>query len=189
MTTDQANNPDTKRNAAPRRGFLYRLTAGVAAAAALLGPLGVGIAALFDPVVRRKQSSGNFVRVASLDALPADGKPYRFSIIADRTDAWNYYPPEPVGVVYLRRDNAEATPVAISSICPHVGCGVHWDNGKQVFVCPCHNSDFKVDGEISDPASSPSPRGLDHLVVEVRDGEIWVDFRKFKVGVADKIPA
>ncbi len=171
----------------PRRGFLYRLAAGLAAAVALLGPIGVGIATFLDPIVRSKKKVGDFLRVASLDAVPPDGKPYRFAVIAGRDDAWSHYPPEPIGTVYLRRDSEGTLPIAISSICPHLGCGVHWDTSADNYLCPCHNSEFKIDGAIADPASSPSPRGLDHLAVEVRGSDIWVDYRTFKVGVANQI--
>ncbi len=179
--------PENIDSTGPRRGFLYHLAAGLAAAVAVLGPLGVGIAAFLDPVVRSKKKKGDFIRVASLDAVPPDGKPYRFAVITDRNDAWTHHPPEPIGTVYLRRDSDSAPPVAISSICPHLGCGVHWDTSADNFLCPCHNSEFKIDGAIADPASSPSPRGLDHLAVELRGNDIWVNYLTFKVGVADQI--
>ena len=44
------------------------------------------------------------------------------------------------------------------------------------------------DGKIADK-SSPSPRALDSLPVEVRpDGSIWVNFQNFEAGRPEKIP-
>ena len=58
-----------------------------------------------------------------------------------------------------------------------------------VYLCPCHNSTFALDGKISS-AGSPSPRGLDELEVEIRnDSEVWVKFQNYRAGVPEKIPA
>jgi menaquinol-cytochrome c reductase iron-sulfur subunit len=173
----------------PRRGFMYQTTTGILAAIVGLGPLAVGLTAFFAPLGRRKASAGNYLRVANLDSLPADGKPHRFIVVGDRNDAWSYYPPEPIGAVYLRRDSEEATPVAFTTVCPHLGCSVDWQDAADQFFCPCHQGAFEVDGTRTDPARSPSPRGLDSLDVEIRDGVVWVDFRKFKGGVSDKVEA
>lgn len=35
---------------------------------------------------------------------------------------------------------------AFSSVCPHLGCRVHWEADKQRFFCPCHNGVFNADG-------------------------------------------
>ena len=57
------------------------------------------------------------------------------------------------------------------------------------FLCPCHNSTFRVDGTI-DGRRSPSPRGLDALAVEIRAAdEVWVKFQNFQPGIPDKVPA
>jgi Rieske Fe-S protein len=40
----------------------------------------------------------------------------------------------------------ESTFKAFSSICPHLGCRVHWEEGKQRFYCPCHGGVFRTDG-------------------------------------------
>ena len=37
--------------------------------------------------------------------------------------------------------------------CPHQGCTLNYDNDESMFVCPCHNSKFNLDGNcISGPA-------------------------------------
>ena len=43
----------------------------------------------------------------------------------------------------------------LSRTCPHAGCKVNYNNTKNEFVCPCHNSRFKINGElIEGPANS-----------------------------------
>lgn len=41
---------------------------------------------------------------------------------------------------------------ALSSVCPHLGCTVHWEQNKNRFFCPCHNGTFTPDGT---PVSGP----------------------------------
>ena len=34
--------------------------------------------------------------------------------------------------------------VALSDVCPHLGCKVHWEEGNKRFVCPCHDGVFDL---------------------------------------------
>lgn len=36
--------------------------------------------------------------------------------------------------------------VALSSVCPHLGCQVHWEVQRDRFFCPCHNGAFDREG-------------------------------------------
>ena len=153
---------------------------------ALLVPAAAGIAAFLNPL-RQKSQSGQFMRLASLDMLPDDGTPRKVPVIADRVDAWNTYPAEPIGAVYLRRTGKEV--VALQVICPHAGCSVGFvasaDGGK--FFCPCHIANFDLAGKRTD-AVSPSPRDMDSLDVEIRnENEVWVKFQTFGLGTANKV--
>jgi Rieske Fe-S protein len=127
------------------------------------------------------------VRVTTLDSLPNDGVPRKFPVIAARTDAWNKYSDTPIGAVYLRR-TGDRTVEALNVVCPHAGCFVDFSANRGQFLCPCHNSSFKVDGSRA-AATSPAARGLDSLAVDVRsDGTVWIVFQNFEAGRADKIP-
>ncbi len=172
--------------ATDRRGFLKRALAVVIGAVAGLIPLGAGLAVLLDPL-RRKSAGAGMVRVTTLDALPDDGLPHKFPILATRVDAWNKFAEVPVGAVYLRRTGADKVE-ALNVVCPHAGCFVDFLPARDCFLCPCHNSTFTLAGRIADRAS-PAPRGMDTLPVEVRNGkEIWVAFQNFEAGCAEKIP-
>ena len=168
-----------------RRGFLKKALAAIIGAVLTLTPVAAGLRVLLDPL-RRKSAAGGAVKVTSLEALPADGVPRKFSVIADREDAWNKFQRVPVGAVYLRRTK-EGKIAALNVVCPHAGCFVDFHATKEKFICPCHNSAFAVDGTIAD-ASSPAARGLDSLEVEVRqEREVWVKFQNFEAGKAKKI--
>ena len=170
----------------PRRRFLSQVAAVICGGFALLVPAAVGIAAFLNPL-RQKSQSGQFMRLASLDTLPDDGTPQKASVIADRVDAWNTYPKEPVGAVFLRRTGGEVA--ALQVICPHAGCSIDFaasaDGGK--FFCPCHQASFDLAGKRTD-RTSPSPRDMDTLDVEIRNNsEVWVKFQTFGVGTASKV--
>jgi menaquinol-cytochrome c reductase iron-sulfur subunit len=171
-----------------RRNFLVR--AGAVAIGGFVGlfPLATGLAVFFDPL-RRKSRAGEFVKVATLDDVPSDGTPRPFSVVADRIDAWNYYPQEPIGAVYLRRTSDQEKPQAVTATCPHLGCFVDYNAGQGHYHCPCHDSSFEADGSRIRPESCPAPRDLDSLEVEVRgDNEVWVRFEKFVGGKEKKTP-
>ncbi len=168
-----------------RRGFLAGLLAFLAG---ILPPM-AGLGVLLDPLRRREGGlSGQKVRIATLDSLPADGRPRRFPVVARLEDAWNRRDNVPVGAVFLRR-LGDRQVEAFSVSCPHAGCFVVYRAGDESFLCPCHNSVFALDGSIQ--GSSPSPRGLDTLEVDrerlEEDGEIWVTYLRFRAGTPDKV--
>ena len=77
---------------------------------------------------------------------------------------------------------------ALNVTCPHAGCPVEYKAGTKGFLCPCHDSKFHLDGTLAS-ASSPSPRAMDSLEAEVRNGtEIWVKFQNFEAGKAKQVP-
>lgn len=170
-----------------RRDFLKKAGAMAGGAIALLVPLLSGLALLFDPV-RRKSANSDAVFVTVLNAVPENGEPRKFPVLATRVDAWNRTPNVPVGAVYLRRTGAKEVQ-AFNAVCPHAGCFVDYAPVDQNYHCPCHDSSFTLDGRILD-RKSPSPRALDELAVEIRPGgEIWVQFQNFRAGVKHRIPA
>lgn len=48
---------------------------------------------------------------------------------------------------------------ALSPVCPHMKCLVHWNGAEKSWDCPCHGSRFGLDGEVIEgPALSPLAR-------------------------------
>ncbi len=160
-------------------------------------PVASGVALYLDPLLRNSSgnSDGVKVRVTTLDALPADGVPRRFPILASRVDAWTKTPEAPIGAIYLSRPaDAQSSVKAYNVICPHAGCFVDYvaalpDAPAQAgYLCPCHNSTFQLNGAVAG-RTSPAPRGLDELECSIENGnEVWVRFQNFQAGTADKVP-
>jgi menaquinol-cytochrome c reductase iron-sulfur subunit len=169
-----------------RRDFLTRALTIIVGGIITLFPFAAGLAVFVDPL-RRKGKKGEFVPVAELDEVPADGVPRQFKVAADQSDAWNFYPNEPLGAVYLRRVADADKPEAVTATCPHLGCFVDFYPAAGTYKCPCHDSSFEADGKRINPETCPAARDLDSLEVEVRDGTVWVEFQKFKPGIKDKV--
>jgi Rieske Fe-S protein len=166
-----------------RRCFLGQAAAVAFGATAIAVPVTVGAAAFLNPL-RQKSQGGEFVRLASLDAVPADGAPVKVPVVADRIDAWSRFPAEAIGAVFLRRSDKGVE--ALQVICPHAGCSINYDGPAKKFFCPCHAASFDLSGARTD-ATSPSPRNMDSLEVEIRNkNEVWVKFQTFGTGTAAK---
>lgn len=60
--------------------------------------------------------------------------------------------------------------LALSDVCPHLGCKVHWESGTQEFICPCHNGHFDANGvPISGPPADMNAPLLRYDVVAEGD--------------------
>jgi Rieske Fe-S protein len=180
-----------------RRAFLSKFLATAIGGFVSVVPALAGLAVFFDPVRRKLQGDGGgrasddrFTTVATLDAVPADGLPRKFQVIADRVDAWTKHPASPVGAVYLKRE--KDTPdkvVAFNVVCPHAGCFVEPAAGG-AFQCPCHNSLFNGDGSIV-PGQCVSPRGLDEQEIDpaaIKNGLVRIKFQNYVPGTAERKP-
>jgi menaquinol-cytochrome c reductase iron-sulfur subunit len=179
---------DTPADGDNRRCFLGKSAALVCGAAALAVPTATGVVAFLNPL-RQKSQGGEFMRLASLDAIPDDGSPLKVSVIADRTDAWTRFPKEAIGAVFIAREAGQPKDklTAFQVICPHAGCSITFDASAKKYFCPCHSASFDLAGVRTD-ATSPSPRNMDTLQVEIRNkNEVWVKFETFQIGTERKV--
>lgn len=188
MSETDAQTPETENteNSEPRRNFVKEALALGSAAVAFLVPYGAGMAFFLNPLLKKKAAAGgdDFMKVTTLNSLPKDGSSQRYAISADKKDGWNTFANQPLGAVFLSRDE-EGNILALNAKCPHAGCFVHTKEGG--FVCPCHDANFTPDGET---VNNVSPRALDSLNTEVRNkDEVWVEFKNFRIGTEAKTPS
>jgi menaquinol-cytochrome c reductase iron-sulfur subunit len=171
--------PTDRRNALAKLGSIV-----IGGVITVVAPV-AGLFTFLDPL-RRKSDARGLVRVAAFSALPENGEPRKVPVLDTLIDAWNRTENVPIGSVYVQR-TGDNTVRVLNSVCPHLGCSVGFSAGSKAYSCPCHKSTFAIDGKILDPGS-PSPRGMDELEAEVKDGEVWVRYQNFRKGTPDKIP-
>ena len=171
-----------------RRTFMKLGVAGGIGLCAVGTPICAGLRAVLDPMFQ-ENPDGKSYRVIALAELTE--KPIKLSILDDKKDAWTTLPDQQVGAVFLRKNGENI--LAIHSLCPHAGCMVqlgtiknpNTNNEEELFHCPCHGAHFDLNGKRLD-AISPSPRDLDTLETEVKDGYVFVKFQNFVFGIAEK---
>jgi menaquinol-cytochrome c reductase iron-sulfur subunit len=181
-----------------RRGFVVRFLAGTIGALLALIPTGLGLGFFLDPLLRKpsgqpgdaggREDADGFIRLdITVAALPDDGTPVAYKVLNDKTDAWNRFRNVEVGTVWLRRTE-DGEVLALSSICPHLGCAVDFRGASSDFFCPCHTSAFNLAGERT---NNIPPRGMDRLETRFKPetgDTIWLKYQNFRATTSEKIP-
>jgi menaquinol-cytochrome c reductase iron-sulfur subunit len=166
-----------------RRGFLKKITGwlGAALGAVVAVP---GLAFLAAPLGRETVRGGKSpLRVAKLAELKP-GKPLRCDVRGELQDAWSRVPDVKLGSCWLVKSEMDGSVRALSTVCPHLGCGIDWNDGQGRFVCPCHESYFSLDGKV---ITGPSPRDMDELEVIAEASDVKVVYRRYRVGTPRKV--
>ena len=73
--------------------------------------------------------------------------------------------------VKLWISNTDQGVTAIYKVCTHLGCLYNWNTQENKFICPCHGSQFQLNGEY---LRGPAPRSLDRFVLQFvdKDGKV-----------------
>jgi cytochrome b6-f complex iron-sulfur subunit len=127
-----------------RRCFLKSVLTGLTAAVVALATWGVARFSLFGIGTRRTREVPEEV----LSKLQPDVPQH----VAEAA-AW------------LRRDS-EGNLTALDDRCPHLGCRQKWNPGIKRYQCPCHGSEFDIDGNV---LSGPAAKAMPRLTVDRRD--------------------
>jgi Rieske Fe-S protein len=114
------------------------------------------------------------------------GVPVRVNVSASLRDAWLRNDGVRLGAVWVVLAAGAAAPKVFSATCPHLGCAVDFDGARALFACPCHTSVFALDGA---HVSGPAPRAMDELPAVVKDGELLVEFHRYRTGRPDRVEA
>ena len=165
-----------------RRAFLggTSVALGVGLAASVLGPAAVFLG---HPLGHATTSGSDDYLPAGKPAQFAGDAPVKVDLFADKVDAWNRVIRVKVGSAWVFREGGEL--VALSTACPHLGCGVDWDAAASKFYCACHKSWFTRQGAVED---GPSPRAMDKLELKADEKLVSIRFQRFKLGVEAKEP-
>ena len=147
---------DVPTNAHPteevsRRSFYIGAIYGLGAAIGAALGLPAAIYLLFPPKVRRVD---DWAEVGDVTRLTANS-PAEMTFRRTRVDGWRVTSEKATAWVVKKPDNSV---VAFGPNCTHLGCAYHWNDNKDQFICPCHNSFFSIDGKV---LAGPAPRPLD----------------------------
>mgnify|MGYP003572871946 CR=1 FL=1 len=142
-----------------RRDFLSTTTSCVMAGglAASYGTLGVMALRYLYPT---GDDTVGWCYVATLDELKIG-------------ESVTFVSPAGAKVVIARQtegDSPEAF-IALSSVCPHLGCQVHWEPHNDRFFCPCHNGVFDPQGNPLEGPPAMAGQSLKRFPLRV-DGKV-----------------
>jgi Rieske Fe-S protein len=157
-------NTDRDQTNKSRRSFLGLLPLGVFAGIFV----SIGSAAFRFLRPRLSGPSEQWLDVASLSELKGP-QPVSKKIVAQQVSGWAMTTEEHSVFVLPEKNNQ-----VLSTICPHAGCEVSWEQARNRFACPCHDSYFAADGS---RISGPAQRGLDELPARVQNGKLQVQYR------------
>jgi len=139
-----------------RRNFIKGVTAVVGGLIATV--IGVPtIAYLIDPALRESAKEA-WIPVGKLADMPI-GRPAPFSFTRVQVNGWERTSTSHGGFV-IRKSEAPNDLVILNSKCTHLSCTVNWSNNDQVYLCPCHDAKFSMEGTVLD---GPPPRPLDRF--------------------------
>ena len=75
--------------------------------------------------------------------------------------------------------------VALSSVCPHLGCQVHFEAQKNRFFCPCHNGTFDPNGVATGGPPKQANQTLLKFPLEIREGLLFIEVPMESIAQAD----
>jgi len=154
-----------------RRRFLeiVGVAAGLVAGAAItLPPISFLIAPLFQKTPRRWRSVGTLDQFDIGDTVLVgfeDATSEVWAGVTAKTGAW------------LRRVG-DTEFVAFAINCTHLGCPVRWEDGAQLFMCPCHGGVYNRDGSV---AAGPPPAALPRYKVRVRRNRVEIETSRLPI--------
>ncbi|MEX2188941.1 MAG: Rieske (2Fe-2S) protein [Pirellulales bacterium] len=93
-----------------------------------------------------------------------------------REKSLTYESPGGARVVIARQSdgNAAADFVALSNVCPHLGCKVHWEPQNTRFFCPCHNGAFDATGKATLGPPAEANQSLKKYPLDVVGNQLYI---------------
>ena len=143
-----------------RRQVLVRATGlGAGAIGVMLSIPALGF--LLSPLFTQRRTY--WVRVGPIDDIPVDVPTVRYAMLPNE-QGWDTPPSK--RVVYVVR-KADGSTLALSNICSHMQCDVHWDQRLNQFLCPCHGGLYDRYGtNIGGPPPQPLPQWISRITYD-----------------------
>ncbi len=145
-----------------RRSFMMRVSLGFAGLSAVIAAFPVVsalLAPLFEkktPVWRKLGKLSEFAPGITKLVSFENADPTNYAGVTARSAAWIQH-------------NKDGELIAFASNCTHLGCPVRWEEGAQLFMCPCHGGVYYKNGTV---AAGPPPKPLTRYELRVIKGEL-----------------
>lgn len=158
--------PEPQRRDEPggvdRRGFLARVSFG-----AMLAGLAAGY--------------GAFAAIVARYLYPAKPAPTGWMFVTEANrlrpgDSIEFRTPAGASAAIARQgDTGDVGDfVALSSVCPHLGCQVHWEAQNDRFFCPCHNGTFDPSGAATGGPPYDAGQSLPRYPLKIENGLLFI---------------
>lgn len=146
------------RRAFAKRLLTFSLFGSLAAA---YGTLGAFALRFLYPVGSAKKS---WVYVAQLRKLK-------------QGDSFAYKTPDgmSISIVRLGEKGVSEDFLALSDVCPHLGCKVRWEAHNERFFCPCHNGVFNPEGKAIEGPPAKAGQSLMRYPLKVKNGLLYIE--------------
>lgn len=167
LVTEPSNNPsaspsDSEALAGKRRGFLGKISSLIMAGGLVsgYGTLAAFAGRFLFPAPKGRE---NWQFVARLEQLVLG-------------QSLPYQTPSGAKIVIARQDDGDEASsfVALSSVCPHLGCAVHWEAQNDRFFCPCHNGAFDPSGKATEGPPASAKQSLKKFPLKVENGLLYI---------------
>ena len=142
-----------------RRGFISRILmmTGLASVATAVGAM----AGRFVYPLKGVRLRRSIYLAPAADIPPGKGRPYGL----------------PGGGTALVTDTGAGI-VALSDVCPHLGCKVHYDPDAAKFLCPCHGGVFAKDGKAIAGPPADEGKNLRRYPVTRVGGNLFIEIEE-----------
>ncbi len=125
---------------------------------------------------------GAFAYIAARFLYPSRGTPKRWMFVCElarlaKGDGLKYQTPAGATVNIARTGDSGSAEdfIALSSVCPHLGCQVKWEGNNNRFFCPCHNGVFDANGKATEGPPAVAGQSLDQYKLMVADGLLYIE--------------
>jgi menaquinol-cytochrome c reductase iron-sulfur subunit len=161
----EKNSESAPEKSAPnRRVFGYAVIYGLGALIGAAMAIPAALYIFLPPKTRKPQA---WTEAGDMSQLQP-GTPQEMTFRRTHIDGWKIYSEK--GTAWVVK-SPEGKVLAFAPACTHLGCAYHWDAAKSGFLCPCHGSEFGIDGKV---LAGPAPRPLDRFEVKVENARLWL---------------
>jgi menaquinol-cytochrome c reductase iron-sulfur subunit len=123
--------------------------------------------ALYLLVPPRPRKESGWIDAGDVSQL-VPGVPVELSFQESRLDGWRLETEKKTAWVVKERDNKI---VAFGPQCTHLACAYHWEMEAGRFICPCHGSNFSIEGKV---LVGPAARPLDRYLTKIQNNRLQI---------------